>query len=52
MLNITPFLSILSDEILSQLSTQQGMVGADGRLRNMTCLPEKFITGQISFDFK
>ena len=38
---------ILSDEILSQLSTQQGMVGADGRLRNMTCLPEKFIYGWL-----
>ena len=38
---------ILSDEILSQLSTQQGMVGADGRLRNMTCLPEKYIYGWL-----
>lgn len=38
---------ILKDEILSQLSRQQGMVGADGRLRNMTCLPEEFIYGWL-----
>ena len=39
--------SIIEDEILSQLSTLQGMVGADGRLRNMTCLPEEFIYGWL-----
>lgn len=38
---------ILKDEILGQLSRQHGMVGADKKLRNMTCLPEEFIYGWL-----
>ncbi|MDB4919860.1 phage antirepressor N-terminal domain-containing protein [Mucilaginibacter sp.] len=39
--------SIKEDVILGQLSRSQGMVAADGRLRNMTCLPEKYIYGWL-----
>lgn len=39
--------SILTDEILGQLSSEQTMVAADGRLRKMTCLPEKYVYGWL-----
>jgi len=39
--------SIKSDIILGQLSRNQGMVAADGKLRKMFCLPEKYIYGWI-----
>jgi DNA primase large subunit len=35
------------DEILSQLLSEQTVVAADGRLRKMTCLPERFIYGWL-----
>lgn len=38
---------IQKDKILSQLSTERGMVAADGKLRNMTSLPEFAIYGWI-----
>lgn len=39
--------NILEDEILRQLSCEHTTVAADGKLRKMTCLPEKFIYGWI-----
>lgn len=33
--------------ILSQLPTKQGVVAADGKLREMICLPEKYIYGWL-----
>jgi prophage antirepressor-like protein len=44
---IRAFKNANEDEILSQLLSEQTMVAADGRLRKMTCLPEKFIYGWI-----
>lgn len=38
---------ILKDEILSQLSRDQGMVAADGKIRKMTSLPEFYVYGWI-----
>lgn len=38
---------VTKDEILGQLSRNFGMVGADNRLREMTCLPEKYIYGWL-----
>ncbi len=35
------------EDIYGELSTDQGMVAADGKIRNMTSLPEKFIYGWI-----
>jgi hypothetical protein len=35
------------EDIYGELSTDQGMVAADGKVRNMTSLPEKFIYGWI-----
>lgn len=42
---ISAFKNAKEDEILGQLLSEQTMVAADGRLRKMTCLPEKFIYG-------
>ncbi|MFL9835021.1 phage antirepressor N-terminal domain-containing protein [Chryseobacterium terrae] len=41
------FQNLKTDKIFSQLFAIQQMVGADNRLRNMVCLPEKFIYGWI-----
>jgi len=41
------FQNIKSDPILVQLFAEQQMVAADGKLRKMVCLPEKFIYGWI-----
>ncbi len=38
---------IKNDEILGQLSRQYKTVAQDGRKREMTCLPEKFIYGWL-----
>lgn len=38
---------ILKDNILGQLSCEYRIVAADGKLRNMVCLPEKFIYGWL-----
>lgn len=38
---------LLSDEILGQLSRDQGMVAADGKLRKMVSLPEFYVYGWI-----
>jgi hypothetical protein len=35
------------EDIYGELSTDRGMVAADGKLRNMTSLPEKFVYGWI-----
>ena len=39
--------SILADEILGQLSSEQTIVAADNKLRKMTCLPERYIYGWL-----
>lgn len=39
--------NILDDEILTQLYAKQHTVGGDGRLREMVCLPEKYIYGWL-----
>jgi hypothetical protein len=39
--------AILGDDFLSQLSREHGIVAADGKLRKMTCLPERYIYGWI-----
>lgn len=39
--------SIQRDEILSQLLSKQTTVGADNKMREMVCLPEKFIYGWL-----
>lgn len=39
--------AILEDEILSQLSTDQRITGADGKQYMMTCLPERYIYGWV-----
>lgn len=41
------FQNLKEDEILMQLFAEQQMVAADGRLRKMVCLPEKFIYGWL-----
>lgn len=41
------FKNIKEDEILSELLAEQPMVGADKKVRNMVCLPEKFIYGWL-----
>lgn len=40
-------LRLKSDEILSQLYRNSDIVAADGKLRKMACLPEKFIYGWL-----
>lgn len=39
--------TISNDEILGELSTVQGIVAADGKLREMFCLPEKYVYGWL-----
>lgn len=39
--------SISKDEIFSELSRNHGMVAADGKLREMFCLPEKYVYGWL-----
>lgn len=39
--------NIKEDEILSQLFAKQQTVGADNKLRNMICLPEKYVYGWL-----
>jgi hypothetical protein len=39
--------NIQEDEILSQLPANQQVVAADNKLREMLCLPEKFIYGWL-----
>lgn len=41
------FERLQSHKILGQLFRKQGMVAADNRLREMVCLPEKFIYGWL-----
>ncbi len=41
------FKNIKEDEILSELLAEQPIVAADGKLRNMVCLPEKFVYGWL-----
>ena len=41
------FEALKADPILSQLFRETGIVAADGRLRNMICLPERFIYGWL-----
>lgn len=41
------FRNTKEDEVLGQLLTEQSMVAADGKLRSMACLPEKFIYGWL-----
>jgi hypothetical protein len=41
------FKNLKNDEILSQLLAEQPTVGADGKLRKMLCLPEKYIYGWL-----
>lgn len=44
---IQQFKNTKEDKILSQLLCDHTMVAADGRLRKMICLPEKFIYGWL-----
>jgi hypothetical protein len=44
---VRQFKNIKQDEILSQLLSDQTMVGADNRLRKMVCLPERYVYGWI-----
>lgn len=44
---IRQFKNLKEDEILGQLLSEQTTVAADGKVRNMTCLPEKFIYGWL-----
>ena len=39
--------NILEDQILGQLSSEQTIVAADGKLRKMTCLPERYVYGWL-----
>ena len=39
--------NIQEDEILSQLPAEQQVVAADGKIRKMLCLPEKYIYGWL-----
>lgn len=39
--------NLKSDEILSQLPSEQTIVAADGKLRKMVCLPEFYVYGWI-----
>ena len=39
--------SISNDDIFGELSRNHGMVAADGKLREMFCLPEKYIYGWL-----
>lgn len=41
------FERIQNHKILGQLFRKQGMVAADGRLREMACLPEKYVYGWL-----
>lgn len=38
---------LLKDEIFSQLSHEQGMVGADNKVRKMVSMPEKWVYGWL-----
>ncbi len=38
---------LLKDEILGQLSSEQGIVAADGKMRKMVSLPEFYVYGWI-----
>ena len=44
---IRAYKNISEDENLSQLLSEQTMVGADNRNRKMVCLPEKYIYGWL-----
>lgn len=44
---VRQFKNLKKDEILSQLLSEQTMVGADNKLRKMVCLPERFIYGWL-----
>lgn len=44
---IQQFKNLKDDEILGQLLCEHTMVAADGRLRKMTCLPEKYVYGWL-----
>lgn len=39
--------NLKEDELLNQLPSQQTVVAADGKIRRMICLPEKYIYGWI-----
>ena len=39
---IRQFKNLKSDEDYNELLSEQTMVGADGKLRKMTCLPERY----------
>lgn len=39
--------TLKSDEILGQLWSKQTIVGADGKLRKMVCIPERYVYGWI-----
>lgn len=41
------FKNLKTDKILSQLLAEQPIVGADGKRRNMLCLPEKYVYGWL-----
>lgn len=44
---ISQFKNLQSDEILSQLLSEQTTVAADFKLRSMVCLPEKYVYGWL-----
>lgn len=41
------FKNVKSDPILGQLLAEQPMVGADDRVRKMTCIPERWVYGWL-----
>jgi hypothetical protein len=41
------FKNLKEDEILSQLLSKQTTVGADGKQREMVCVPEKYVYGWL-----
>ncbi len=44
---IEQFKNLKSDEILNQLLCERTTVAADGKMRNMACLPERYVYGWL-----